>query len=400
VNAKSLSQRLPGVPKPKGSLLGDPTVRAVLFQVLLIGGVVWIFYYLISNTLANLDQQQIDSGFGFLDREAGFPIGDATISYSPTDDYGHALLVGVLNTVRVSVLGIFLATVLGTIVGVARLSPNWLLRRLATGYVETLRNIPLLLQLFFWYAIITELLPHPRDALGNPDAGIFLSNRGLTIPWPTDAASWTAIAIALLVGVLIAFDISARAKRRQEETGALPQTLLPNLALIIGLPALTYLAFGPLAVLETPTQSRFNVSGGITLKPEFTALLLGLTLYTGAFIAEIVRAGILAVSHGQTEAASALGLRRSQILRLIILPQALRIIIPPTTSQYLNLTKNSSLAVAIGYPDLVSVGNTTMNQTGQAIEAVAIFMSVYLGLSISISIFMNWYNARIALKER
>ena len=291
-------------------------------------------WFIISNTVANLEARHIASGFGFLSREAGFEIGESfLLRYNAGDSYARALVVGVSNTVAVAAIGIVLATLLGGAIGLARLARNAMLRALAGAYVEFLRNVPLLVQLFFWYALITEALPGPREAL-SPLPGVFLTNRGIFFPVP----------------------------------GSMPEL------------------------------NGFNFAGGTALSPEFAALLIGLATYTAAFIAEIVRAGILAIERGQVDAAYALGLTRWQVTRLVVLPQALRVIVPPLTSQYLNLTKNSSLAVAIGYPDLVSIANTTINQTGQAIEGVSIIMAVYLTVSLSISALMNWYNARVALR--
>ena len=316
-------------------------VRAALYQAGLAAAVALLAWYFVSNTAANLESRRIASGFAFLSREAGFEIGETTfLAYSAADSYLRALAVGVLNTFRVAGIGVVAATLLGVLLGLARLSPNWLLSKLAAGYVEVIRNVPLLVQLFFWYAIIAENLPGPREAL-QPLPGVFLSNRGIELP---AVVSW------------------------------LPFTL------------------------ELPRLEGFNFVGGAALTPEFAALVAGLVIYTAAFIAEIVRAGVLAVSRGQVDAAHALGLPRRTALRHVILPQALRLVVPPMTSQYLNLTKNSSLAVAIGYPDLVSIANTTMNQTGQAIEGIAIIMAVYLTISLSISAFMNSYNRRVALK--
>jgi len=307
--------------------------------------------------------------------------------------------VGLLNTFKVAILGVVFATVLGVLIGVARLSSNWLVARLATSYVEVLRNLPLLLQLFVWYGLITVSLPMPREAL-SPFVGVYLSNRGFQIPALNPHGAYTAMGIALIVAVVVAVALGRWAKARQERTGQQFPTVSAGFGLIVGLPLLVWLLGGAPIDLDMPQKSRFNLTGGLTLSPEFAALLLGLSTYTSAFIAEIVRSGILAVSWGQSEAALSLGLSRTHTLRLVVLPQALRIIVPPTTSQYLNLVKNSSLAVAIGYPDLVSIGNTALNQTGQAVEAVAIFMAVYLIISLAISAFMNWYNRRIALVER
>ncbi|HLT77335.1 MAG TPA: amino acid ABC transporter permease [Ferrovibrio sp.] len=377
----------------------DPDVRSVVYQVVALALVGLIGWFLVSNTLHNLSVRNIASGFGFLERESGFAIGESPISFGPENTYGRAVLVGVLNTLRVAVVGIVLATIIGTIIGIARLSKNWLVNKLATVYVEVVRNVPLLLQLFFWYAIITETLPGPRQAL-NPIPGVFISNRGVKIPTPTDHFAFDLAGIGFLLGIVLAVLVSRWAKKRQDATGQSFPVYRAGIALILGLPILGWLIGGAPLELNVPKLQGFNHVGGATLTPEFAALLAGLVIYTAGFIAEVVRSGIQAVSHGQTEAAAALGLRRNQILRLVVLPQALRIIIPPMTSQYLNLTKNSSLAVAIGYPDIVSIANTTLNQTGQAIEGILIIMAVYLTISISISIFMNWYNKHIALVER
>jgi general L-amino acid transport system permease protein len=375
----------------------DRRVRSILYQAGVLGGVVLLGAYLVSNTLTNLESRNIATGFGFLWREAGFGVSESAIEYSPADSYARVLLVGLLNTLKVSIAGIVLATIIGTIAGVARLSRNWLVARFATVYVETLRNIPVLLQLFFWYALITEALPGPRQAL-NPLAGIFLSARGLKFPEPVWQTTHLLMFMALLVGIAGGWAISRWARIRHERTGQLFPSIQVTIGFILGLPALTWLLGGAPTEMDVPELRGFNFEGGFTVTPEFTALLVGLVLYTGTFIAEIVRGGILAVAGGQTEAGLALGLSRGQVLRLIVLPQALRVIIPPLTSQYLNLTKNSSLAVAIGYPDLVSTANTAINQTGQAVEGIAVIMAVYLTVSLSISAFMNWYNRRIALK--
>lgn len=381
------------------SFLGDPTVRAVGYQILVIGGCIAIGWYLVSNTLDNLARQSIATGFGFLDREASFAIGETLIKYSAADTYGRAFIVGLLNTLLVAFLGIVLATIIGTIIGIARLSSNWLVAKITAWYVEIVRNVPLLLQLFFWYAVITESLPGPRQAL-EPLPGVFLSNRGAKIPVPADHPAWLIVGIAVIIAIIGILILRHWAAQRQARTGEHFPVLWASIGLIIGFPIIGWAIGGAPTEMSVPVLQGFNFRGGVTISPEFAALLLGLTLYTAAFIAEIVRSGILAVNHGQTEAAMALGLRRSLVLRLVVLPQALRVIIPPMTSQYLNLTKNSSLAVAIGYPDLVSVANTTLNQTGQAIEGIAMLMAVYLTISLLISLFMNWYNKRIALLER
>jgi general L-amino acid transport system permease protein len=380
--------------------LRDARFRALVFQLVAFGTVAAIAAYLVSNTVANLESRKIASGFGFLAREAGFAIGETTfIVYGAADSYLRALGVGLANTFRVALLGVALATVVGTVIGLARLSSNWLVSRLATLYVEVLRNVPLLVQLFFWYAIISENLPGPRAAL-DPLPGVFLSNRGIAVPTLITEAAHAWVLGAFVLGLVLAWRVAVWARRRQARTGAQFHTFWVSLGIALGLPLIVFLGAGAPMRLEVPAIAGFNFVGGATLTPEFAALLAGLTIYTAAFIAEIVRAGVLAVQSGQFEAADALGLRRNLAMRLVVLPQALRVIVPPLTSQYLNLTKNSSLAVAIGYPDLVSIANTAINQTGQAIEGIAIIMAVYLTISLSISAFMNWYNKRIALVER
>jgi len=374
-------------------------LRGIAYQVLLLLAVVGVGWYLVSNTLHNLQLRGIQVGFEFLGKEAGFEIAEKPLAYEPTDDYARAFAVGLANTLKVALLGVVLATLLGTLIGIGRLSSNWLLARLATGYVELMRNIPLLLQLFVWYGLFTELLPPVREAL---DLGglAFLSQRGLRLAWPEPHPAWGVLPWALGAGLALALlwrDVAARhqaASGRRWPVGAVAA------ALMLGLPLATWALLGAPVALDRPQLAGFDFAGGLALSPEFMALLIGLSTYTAAFIAEVVRAGILAVDRGQGEAAMALGLSPRQRLRLVTLPQALRVIIPPMTSQYLNLTKNSSLAVAIGYPDLVAIANTTMNQTGQAIEAIAILMSVYLSISLGISLAMNWYNHRIRLVER
>jgi general L-amino acid transport system permease protein len=376
----------------------DPVVRAIFWQVVVVAVVGLAVWYLVSNTARNLEARRIASGFAYLWREAGLPIGEAMIDYSPSNSYFRALVVGVLNTLRVAVIGIVLATILGTVLGIARLSKNWLLAKIASIYVEVLRNVPLLLQLLFWYSIL-QALPAPRASL-NPVPGVFLSVRGLRFPWLDWLPQYEFVLGAFVVGLVATIVYSKWARRKQDATGEQSPVLWVGLGLMIGLPLVVFLILGAPLQVDVPELRGFNFVGGLTITPEFTALLIGLVMYTAAFIAEIVRSGIQAVSWGQTEAAAALGLKRGQALRLIILPQAMRVIIPPMTSQYLNITKNSSLAVAIGYPDIVSIANTILNQTGQAIEGIATIMAVYLTVSLSISLFMNWYNRRIALKER
>lgn len=376
----------------------DPATRALIYQVLILSVVGMGVWYLVSNTLHNLAARNISTGFAFLHEEAGFAIGEHPIEYSPADTYGRAILVGLLNTLRVSVIGVIAATLLGTMLGIARLSKNWLVSRLAGLYIEVMRNIPLLLQLFFWYAIITEVMPGPRQAL-TPLPHVFVSNRGLMIPWlQGDALDW--VTGGLGIAIILVLLLGHWAKRRQETTGDIFPLGRAAIGLLIVVPVIAWLFSGGSLQLNVPELKGFNFVGGLNLSPEFAALLAGLVIYTSAFVAEVVRSGIQSVDSGQWEAASAIGLPRGRLLRLIILPQALRVIIPPMTSQYLNLTKNSSLAVAIGYPDIVAVANTTLNQTGQAIEGILIIMGAYLVVSLSISVFMNWYNKRIALVER
>ncbi len=377
----------------------DPKKRAILFQLLTFAMVGLLAYYLISNTLINLQRQKIATGFGFLHKEASFEIGESLIPYSAARTYGRALLVGALNTIKVAFIGIVITIILGTILGVARLSTNWLVSKLATIYVEVMQDIPVLLQLFFWYAIFYEALPSPQQAL-NPGAGIYLSNRGVAFTIPEGHPAHKYMLLAFVVGCVIVYVIRRWARKRQERTGQLFPTFRVGIAILFGLPFITWLAFGTPLRMTAPKLIGFNFEGGLMVSPEFIAVLMGLILYTAAFVAEVVRAGIQSVSKGQREAAMSIGLRPTFVLNLVILPQALRVIIPPLTSQMLNLTKNSSLAVAIGYPDFVSVANTTMNQTGQSIEGVALIMAVYLFFSLTTSAFMNWYNKRVALVER
>jgi general L-amino acid transport system permease protein len=381
------------------SLLYNLRFRAILYQVLAVGSIVLVGFYLFSNVSQKLAEQNIATGFGYLTREAGFVISQSLIDYKPTDTYGRAILVGIVNTVWVSVWSVALATIIGLFVGIARLSRNPLLAFLAFLYVEALRNVPLLLYLFLWYALIVTGLPAVREAW-EILPHVFLSNSGLTVPSLIWTSAHTIILLALVLGGIFGIFVNRRATAERIRTGQ-ARVIWPLVALVLLLPpVLAILAVQPDLTLSIPEKGRFRLTGGSQLTPEFTALLVGLALSASAGIAEIVRSGILSVRKGQWEAARALGLRDGLTMRLVVLPQALRVIIPPLTSSYLSLFKNSSLAIAIGYPDLVMVSNTTMNQTGQAIEGIAIFMLVYLGLSIMISLFMNWYNSRVALKER
>ena len=387
------------VTSEKISFLRDPDKRSLFYQFMVMVGVALLAFYLIHNTLANLERQSIATGFGFIDKESSFEIGESLIPYSAADSYGRALLVGVLNTLIVSCIGIILTVILGTLLGVARLSSNWLVSRLSAVYIEVFQDIPVLLQLFFWYAFFYEMLPSPRQAL-HPFAGFFLCNRGMIFGVPQWHSAYAWMAGALGVAVFLVLVLRHWAVKRQDATGKIFPLFQVALALMVGLPALVWAVAGMPTQMNVPVLSGFNFKGGVSVSPEFSALLLGLVLYTAAFVAEVVRAGIQSVSRGQTEAALSIGLKPGQVLKLVILPQALRVIIPPLTSQMLNLTKNSSLAVAIGYPDFVSVAGTTINQTGQAIEGVAMIMVVYLVFSLSTSAFMNWYNKKIKLVER
>lgn len=392
---------------PKGSerarvaFYNDPKVRSIVYQAVLLALIGLLVYGAASNAIENLRRAQIASGFGFWDTTAGFDISQTLIEYSAQGStYGRAFWVGLLNTLLVAGLGIVLATILGFIVGISRLSKNWLLSKTAGAYVEIVRNVPLLLQLLFWYNAVLKALPSIRESIAIPGGG-FLNNRGLFLPQPIAEEGFGVVLIALIAGTAASIGYYIWSRRRQERTGKQAPVLLVTIALVIGLPAASMVLAGFPVSFEYPEAGRFNITGGLEVLPEFAALLFGLTTYTAAFIAEVVRAGILAVSHGQVEAAYSLGLRPRPTLRLIVVPQAMRVIIPPLTSQYLNLTKNSSLAVAIGYPDLVQVfTGTVLNQTGQAVEVVAITMAVYLTISLVTSLGMNWYNSRMALVER
>ena len=377
----------------------DPKKRAIMFQIAVFVMVGLLAYYLISNTIINLKKQSIATGWGFFNKESAFEIGESLISYSAANSYGRALVVGALNTLKVSFIGIIITLLLGTILGIARLSSNWLVSKLASIYIEVMQDIPILLQLFFWYAIFYETFPGPHQAL-SPINGLFLCNRGVAFTVPAAHPAHKYMLLALFVGCVVVYLVRRWAKKRQEKTGKFFPVFRFGIAIVIGLPLITWLAFGAPMKMDIPKLVGFNFKGGMTLSPEFIAILLGLILYTAAFVAEVVRAGIQSVSKGQREAAMTIGLRPAPILNLVILPQALRVIIPPLTSQMLNLTKNSSLAVAIGYPDFVSVANTTINQTGQSVEGVALIMALYLIFSLSTSAFMNWYNKRVALVER
>lgn len=385
----------------KGSLsFSNPAVRAWLFQILAVIAVVIIAVYLIHNTINNLNNSGITSGFSFLDRSAGFGIVQHLIDYEQGDTYGRVFIVGLLNTLLVSALCIVFASILGFFLGLARLSDNWLLRKLSTIYIETFRNIPPLLQIFFWYFAVLRNLPGPRQAVNALDL-MFLSNRGLYIPAPQMGEGFFAFCGAVIIAIVVTIGLFRYNRMHQTKTGQLRRTWPTTLALIVLLPMISQWLFGSALHWDIPALRGFNFRGGMVLIPELAALTLALSVYTSAFIAEIIRAGIQAVPYGQHEAARSLGLPNPVTLRQVIIPQALRVIIPPLTSQYLNIVKNSSLAAAIGYPDMVSLfAGTVLNQTGQAIETIAITMSVYLIISLSISLLMNIYNRRIALIER
>jgi general L-amino acid transport system permease protein len=382
------------------SLFYNPKVRGVVYQALLVGFLGFLFYEAWSNVTENLQRQRIASGLGFWNTTAGFDINQRLIPYSATSTYGQAFWVGFLNTVLVASIGIVFATILGFLVGIARLSKNWIISKLAMIYVEVIRNLPLLLQLFFWYNAVLKPLPGPRQSL-ELGGGLLLNNRGLYLPEPIFGTGAGLVGLAFLVALFGSIAFYVWARRRQFATGRQYPVGLTAAVTMIGLPLLTFLATGRPITFSYPELAGFNLRGGIQIFPEFFALLIGLVTYTAGFIAEVVRAGIMAVYKGQTEAAHALGLRNGPTLRLVVVPQAMRVIIPPLTSQYLNLTKNSSLAVAIGYPDLVQVfTGTVLNQTGQALEVVGITMLVYLTFSLITSMFMNYYNSRMALVER
>jgi len=383
----------------RGSFINDPKVRSFVFQtvvvVLLVGGVYWI----VNNVIDNLTRLHIASGFGFLRGRAGFDISDSAIAYTSDSTYGRAILVGIINTLIVAAVGIVTASIIGFFVGIGRLSHNWLIQKICTVYVEVFRNIPPLLVIFFWYSGVLAVLPTPKESIHLP-FGSLLNQRGVYFPRAVWGDGSWLIFVAFLVGIAMAWFVARMARQRQMATGQQFPVFWTSLALIVGLPVLAYALSGFPLSFDFPKQSTFNLTGGFVVKPEFLSLYLALSCYTAAFIAEIVRAGIRGVSKGQTEAAAALGLRSGSILRLVVVPQAMRIVIPPLTSQYLNLTKNSSLAIAIGYPDLTATAGTVLNQTGQAVEGVLIMMIAYLILSLVTSAVMNVVNARMALVER
>ena len=384
----------------KPAIWNDPKYRALFFQIVLILGLGYFIVSIVDNTLTNMESRGISTGFAFLNEPAGFGILQSLIEFDESHTYGRTFFVGLLNTLLVAGLGIFFATLLGFIMGVARLSNNWIIAKVATVYIEIFRNIPLLLQIFFWYFAVLAALPGVRQSM-SLGAGVEFNNRGLYLPSPVPEDGFSLVGWLFVIGIIATVFLARWAHKRQDETGQQFPVFFSALGLIFGLPLVVFLLMGSPLSWDYPVLKGFNFQGGLTIIPELLALLLALTIYTGTFIAETVRAGINAVSHGQTEAAMAMGLTRSQTLRFIVIPQAMRVIIPPLTSQYLNLAKNSSLATAIGYPDIVAVFmGTTLNQTGQAVEITMMTMGVYLTISLTISMFMNWFNKRMALVER
>jgi general L-amino acid transport system permease protein len=396
---------------PRASLMSflyQRETRQIIFQILLVVGLVAFFWMIISNAAENLRRQNIASGFGFLTRTAGFDISQHLIDYSNIATYGRAFMVGLWNTVLVAVIAIFFATLLGFAAGIARLSSNWLIAKIATFYVEITRNCPVLLQIFLWYFGVLKQLPEPLtrvDGVAKGTSlelpfGALLNVRGLSIPKPEWLDGAGVVLGALIAAIFGCIGLARWAKARQMATGQRFPVLWTSLGLLIGLPVIAFFVMGRPVQFDYPTLGRFNLSGGYVILPELVALILGLVFYTASYIAEIVRAGILGVTKGQKEAAAAMGLSKGQVLRLVVVPQAMRIIIPPLTSNYLNITKNSSLGGAIGYPDLAQVAGTINNQTGQAIETILMLMAVYLTISLLTSAFMNWFNTRMALVER
>jgi general L-amino acid transport system permease protein len=383
----------------RASLWRSRAFRGLLYQLVLLVIVVAVGFYLTHNTLENMRARGIQSGYGFFSESAGFGIGESVIAYDSSDPYWKAFIVGFVNTLRVSIVGVVLTTIIGVLVGIGRLSRNFLLRSLSTLYVELFRNVPILLQLLLWYYLLSDRLPDLDGAL-NPLPGVFLSKNGLSFPTPIWATGHIGTLAGLAVGIVLAWWNARRAGLRFRSTGQRPQRFWPAVGLIVAGAIVGWVAGGMPDAFDVPAKGDLTIAGGGAVTPEFLAITIGLTIYTAAFIAEIVRSGIQAVPRGQSEAAGSLGLSRTQSLRLVLLPQAMRIIIPPVTNQYLNLIKNSTLAVAVGYPDLVSISNTTINQTGRAVECISVMMAVYLVISLITAAFTNWFNARVALKER
>lgn len=386
------------ISSPRDRWYNNPTIRSIATQVILVVVVVSVIAWLTHNTTTNLRERGIASGFDFLGKRAGFDM-TTFLNVTAESTYGYMLLAGLVDTIIVAILAIVIATIFGLIIGIARLSNNWLIRTIATVYVEFFRNIPPLIVILFWYLGVLAALPNIRDAIQiGPDFS--LSNRGIFMPKPIFGPNFNVVVIAFVLSLVVAWALGRWARARQMATGRHIPSGWIGLGIIVVITLGVFVATGDPLTFEIPVKTRFNINGGWTVSPEFASLFLALGVYTASFIAEIVRSGIMAVSHGQTEAASALGLRGGLVLRLVVLPQALRVIIPPLASEYLNIVKNTSLAVAVGYADLVAVGNNVLNPTGQSIEVVAIWMVFYLGISIIISLAMNWFNARIAITER
>ena len=386
--------------KSAPSFFNNPKNRAIIYQLLLLIGLGYFFYSIVSNTLANMEARGIKSGFDFLTTTAGFDILMSLIPFDATDTYGRTFFVGLLNTLLVSAIGIFFATLVGFIVGIARLSRNYLIRNIATVYIELFRNIPLLIQIFFWYFAVLASLPSARQSLSLGEA-IFLNVRGLYLPWITNQQGSSVVYSAIVAAIIGIICLKRWTRRRQDLTGDQFPVFWVSLVILFGLPLLAMAITGNPFSLDYPELRGFNFSGGVTVIPELMALAIALTVYTGTFIAEAVRAGVQAIPHGQTEAARSVGLPEGRIVMLIIIPQALRVIIPQLNSQYQNLIKNSSLATAIGYPELFTVFmGTTLNQTGQAVEIVSITMLVYLTINLLLSALMNLLNAKVAIVEK
>ena len=386
-------------PKKRDWSWRSRATRGIVYQAIAVAAIAAAVWFLAHNTIENMRVRGIQSGFGFLTHPAGFDIGESVFAYESSDPYWKAFLVGLSNTLRAAIVGIVLTTLLGTLLGIGRLSRNFLLRSACTAYVELFRNIPVLLQMLMWYFVLNEWLPPVSDAL-HPIPGVFLSKSGMSFPVPVWQPGYLVALTGVFAGAIGAWLYRHRARTAFERTGIARPMVWPPLLILVACAFVGWIAGGAPTALELPERNDLNVAGGGAVTPEFLAVTIGLTVYTAAFVAEIVRSGIQSVAWGQTEAASALGLTRGQALKLVLLPQALRVIIPPLTNQYLNLTKNSSLAVAVGYPDLVSISNTTLNQTGRAVECIAVIMAVYLTLSLVTAGLMNWYNARSAIRER
>ena len=394
-----ISSRLAPLARRRAFSWRSPRARAVVYQVLAIGFIAFLVWLLVSTTLANMKARGIQSGFDFLAQPAGFDIGEGWLNYDSNNSYWKAFLVGLVNTLRVALVGIVLTTVLGTLLGIGRFSRNALVRGLCYGYVELFRNIPVLLQLLMWYLLFAEYLPNIDQAL-HLGKLIYVSKNGISYPVPVWQLGQTLTLCGLVAGFVASFIYTRQARRHFDNTGHVRSTFWVSLALILGAPVAGWLLGGAPSEWNIPHLTETQVEGGGALSPEYLAVLIGLVLYTSAYVAEVVRSGVASVALGQHEASASLGLSRNQSMRLVVLPQALRVIIPPLTSQYLNLTKNSSLAVAVGYPDLVSIANTSLNQTGRAVECIAIVMLIYLMTSLATSGLMNWLNGRAAIKER